>query len=176
MTSPYETTATTRELIAAPFDTYRDQVRPDWVDHNAHLNMGYYVVVFDLATDEFFRWVGLGLEHRRARGVTTFCLEAHVTYTREVRQGDPLRFTTRLLAHDAKRLHFFHEMHHATEGYLAATNELLSLHVSQQTRRACEMAPEIRERLARIQASHDALPRPPEVGRIMGLAAGPARR
>ena len=162
--------------MIALFDTYRDHVRAHWVDGNHHMNMGYYVVAFDLATDEFFQWVGLGAEHRSERGVTTFCLEAHVTYNREVREGDPLRFTTRLLAHDAKRIHYFHEMHHATEGYLAATNELLSLHVSRDTRRAAEMAPEIRDRLARIQRAHDVLPCPPEVGRIIGLKAGAPRR
>lgn len=157
--------------VAAPFDTYRDVVRPEWIDHNGHMNMGYYVVVFDLATDEFLSWAGLDAAHRTAAGVTTFCLEAHVTYHREVRAGDPLRFTTRLLAHDAKRMHYFHAMFHATEGYLAATNELMSLHVSQATRRGAPMAEAVMARLRRIQAAHDALSRPPQVGRVMGLTA-----
>ena len=162
--------------IEAPFDRYRDVVRPDWIDHNEHMNMGYYVVVFDLATDEFLAWVGLDATHRRDARVTTFCLEAHVTYHREVRAGDPLRFTTRLLGYDAKRIHYFHEMSHAREGYLAATNELMSLHVSETTRRAAPMAPGVLERLARIQKAHDALPRPPQVGRTIGLSAGSTTR
>jgi acyl-CoA thioester hydrolase len=61
-------------------------------------------------------------------------------------------------------------------GYLAATNELMSLHVSQQTRRGAPMAPEILERLGRIQVAHDRLPRPPQVGRLMGLGARPTTR
>ncbi|HXJ80633.1 MAG TPA: thioesterase family protein [Candidatus Methylomirabilis sp.] len=162
--------------IAAPFDHYRDVVRPQWIDHNRHMNMGYYLVVFDLATDEWLRHVGLDEAHRDAHGVTTFCLEAHVTYHREVREGDPLRFTTRLLNHDAKRIHYFHEMYQASEGYLAATNELMTLHVSQHTRRGAPMALAIRERLARIQAAHAALPRPAQVGRRIGLDAVPSTR
>ena len=162
--------------IAAPFDRYRAVVRPEWIDHNGHMNMGFYLVVFDLATDEWFRYLGLGEPHRAARAVTTFCLEAHVTYHREVRAGDPLRFTTRLLAWDAKRLHYFHEMHHAADGFLAATNELVSLHVSEATRRGAPMAAEVLDRLARIQAVHDALPRPVQVGRRMGLHAPPTTR
>ncbi len=157
--------------IEAPFDRYRDVVRAEWIDHNEHMNMGYYVVVFDLATDEFLGWVGLDATHRRDERVTTFCLEAHVTYHREVRAGDALRFTTRLLGYDAKRIHYFHEMYHAREGYLAATNELMSLHVSEATRRAAPMAAEILARLARIQKAHDALPRPAQAGRTIGLAA-----
>ena len=162
-----------RDDVAAPFDAYRDVVRAEWIDNNQHMNVGYYLVVFDLATDEFFRWVGLDAAHRSTNRVTTFCLEAHVTYHREVRAGDPLRFTTRLLAHDAKRIHYFHEMYHATEGYLAATNELMSLHVSETTRRGAPMAPEILARLARIRKAHDALPRPPQAGRAIGLGARP---
>lgn len=162
--------------IAAPFDAYRDVVRAEWIDNNQHMNMGYYVVVFDLATDEFLRWVGLDEAHRSKNHVTTFCLEAHVTYHREVRAGDPLRFTTLLLGYDAKRIHYVHEMFHATEGHLAATNELMSLHVSEVTRRGAPMAPEILARLARIQKAHEALPRPPQVGRTIGLAARPTTR
>jgi acyl-CoA thioester hydrolase len=163
-------------VIEAPLDKYRDVVRPEWIDHNRHMNVGYYLVVFDYATDEFFRWVGLDETHRRARHVTTFCLEAHVTYHQEVRSGDPLRFTTLLLGHDAKRLHYIHQMYHAKDGFLAATNELMSLHVSQATRRSAPMAAEILERLAHIQAAHDALPRPPQVGRTIGLARGASGR
>jgi acyl-CoA thioester hydrolase len=117
--------------------------------------------------------VGLDRTHRRAREVTTFCLEAHVTYHREVKERDRLRFTTRLLDFDAKRIHYIHEMYHADAGYLAATNELMSLHVSEQTRRGAPMADEIVDRLRRIRAVHDRLPRPPQVGRVMGLAARP---
>ena len=155
--------------LAAPFDEYRDVVRPEWIDHNGHMNMGYYLVVFDFATDAFLAWVGLDATHRRAHEVTTFCLEAHVTYHREVRSGDPLRFTTRLLGHDAKRVHYLHEMLHATEGYLASTNELMSLHVDLATRRGGPMAPVVLSRLAAIQAAHDALPRPAQAGRRISL-------
>ena len=162
--------------LAAPLDRYRDVVRPEWIDHNGHMNMGYYLVVFDLATDAWMRRIGLDERHRAGRAVTTFCLEAHVTYHREVRRGEPLRFTTLLLGHDAKRVHYIHAMYHASEGYLAATNELMSLHVHLATRRGGPMAAEVLARLARIQAAHDVLPRPPQAGRRIGLVADPTTR
>ena len=162
--------------VIASGSSFTCVVRPEWIDNNGHMNMGYYVVVFDLATDEWMQVIGLDAAHRRAQEVTTFCLEAHVTYHREVREGDPLRFTTRLLAHDAKRIHYIHEMFHGDAGYLAATNELMSLHVSQRTRRGANMASEILDRLGRIQRAHDPLPRPPQVGRVMGLGARPTTR
>ena len=163
--------ASPARAIDAPFAGFRALVKPEWIDGNGHLNMAYYVLIFDHATDAWFEYLGLGSAHRQGNPVTTFCLEAHVTYHREVREGDPLRVTTRLLGHDAKRLHYFHEMYHVGEGYLAATNELMSLHVSQVSRRATPMAPEILARLADVQTAHDPLPRAPQIGRVMGLAA-----
>jgi acyl-CoA thioester hydrolase len=161
------------EKIPAPFDGYRDVVRSGWIDENGHMNMGYYVVVFDYATDAWLDFVGLSRSYKAAHGVMTFSLESHVTYKRELREGDELRFTTQLLGFDEKRIHYFHQMLHAREGYLAATNELMSLHVSRQTRRSAPMAREILEGLEEIRRSHRALPVPPQVGRVMGLKAAP---
>ncbi len=157
--------------IPAPLDQFRATVKPEWIDHNGHMNMGYYMVVFDLATDEFMDFVHLTRPHRKKYQVTTFSLEGHITYNREIGEGDPMRFTTQLLDFDAKRFHYIHHMYHATEGYLAATNELMSLHVSQETRRSAPMEPAILERLAAIKAAHDTLPANPYTGRVIGLAA-----
>lgn len=162
-------------MSSAPFDGYTDRVRPEWIDENEHMNMGYYVVVFDLATDAWLDHIGLTRSYKNETGVTTFTLESHVTYLREVREGDLLRFTTQLLDFDAKRLHYAHSMFHAKSGELASTNELLSLHVSQATRRAAPMAPEIQARLRELQPLHAALPTPPQVGRRIGLHAGRPR-
>lgn len=161
------------EKIPAPFDGYRDLVRGEWIDANGHLNMGYYVVVFDYATDAWLDHIGLDAHHKASRGVMTFTLESHVTYRRELMEGTELRFTTRLLDFDEKRIHYFHEMYAAQENELAATNELVSLHVSRKTRRSTPMAPEVLERLGEILLAHGALPVPTQVGRIMGLRAAP---
>jgi len=158
-------------MIETPLTTHRAIVERAWIDHNDHMNMGYYMVVFDEATGGFFQACGLTREHRQKYDVTTFSLEGHITYNREVGLGDPLVMTTRLIGFDAKRIHYLHEMHHEKEGYLAATNELITLHVSQETRRSTAMAPHILERLAAIKAAHAALPPSPYIGRVIGLNA-----
>ena len=157
----------------APFDGYRDVVRPEWIDYNGHLNVGYYGVVFDLATDAFFDSLGFDSEHQREHRVATFTLEAHFTYQREVLEGEALRFTTQLLGHDEKRIHYLHRMWRGRDGVLSATNELVSLHVSRATRRAAPMHASVQERLDRVAEAHAALPPPPEIGRIMGLSTKP---
>ena len=162
-------------MLRTPFDLHRDVVRPEWIDDNGHLNMGFYVVAFDLATDSWLTHVGLSDEAKARLGVTTFSLESHVTYLREVFEGAPLRFHSRLLGFDRKRIHFFHEMYHAEEGFLAATNELISLHVSRETRRGTPMADELFDRLTEVFDEDEKLPKPTQVGRRVGLDQGPAR-
>lgn len=155
--------------IAAPLDLHRDVVRPEYIDWNGHMNVAYYVLLFDHATDAFFDFAGLGEEYRVSGGYTTFTLESTVTYQREVKEGDPVRVTTQLLDYNDKLLHYFHHMYHAEEGFLSATNELLSLHIDFERRRSTPFPPEILDRFAEIRAAHAGLPRPAEAGRPMGI-------
>ena len=105
--------------LDAPLSLHRDTVRPDWIDFNGHMNVAYYVLAFDGATDRFFDHLGLDAAYRHATNRSTFALEQHILYLREVKEGDPLRFTTQLIDHDAKRIHYFHRMYNDREGYLA---------------------------------------------------------
>src|SRR5205814_4874048 len=107
----------------APLDIHRSNVLPEWVDWNGHMNVAFYVLAFDQASGAFMRNMGLGRHYVDGKHGMTFVLETHVTYDREMKDGAPMRFTTQLLDRDAKRVHLFHEMYHAEQGYLAATNE-----------------------------------------------------
>ncbi|HEX6843297.1 MAG TPA: thioesterase family protein, partial [Stellaceae bacterium] len=77
--------------LAAPLDRHRAEVRADWIDANGHMNVGYYVVAFDHATDTLCDQLGIGWSYVEHRLGMVFVLEAHVTYDREVHAGDPLR-------------------------------------------------------------------------------------
>lgn len=153
--------------IPAPYTAARDVVRPEWIDYNGHMNVGYYHVAFDIAAELFFEFLGFTQTFRLRHGSTTFALEAHQNFLREVKAGDALRFEARLLDFDAKRIHFYQEMFHATEGYLAASVESLSSNVSMATRRTAPMPEELLERLAAIKAVHAALPRPWQIGHLI---------
>ena len=155
--------------LSAPLDRRRDAVRPEWIDPNGHMNVGYYLVAFDLATDEFCRLLGVDWDYTRHKLGMSFVLEAHVTYDHEVRAGDLLRFTTQLLDHDSKRMHLFHSMYHAEEGWLAATNELMMMHIDYETRRASPWREETMGRLEAMATAHRALPKPKKAGRIIAI-------
>jgi acyl-CoA thioester hydrolase len=153
----------------APLALHRETVDPAWIDYNGHMNLAYYVLAFDHATDEFFDYIGLGTAYLDRNNCSTFTLETHVTYERELMAGDPMRFETQLLDHDVKRLHYMHFMYHDREGYLASTNELISLHVDMTQRRSSPMPQSVIERLDQVASSHGALPRPTQAGRVISL-------
>jgi acyl-CoA thioester hydrolase len=153
---------------------HEEAVRPEWIDFNGHMNLAFYVLAFDHATDRLLHHVNLGEAYMRRTGSSVFVLEAHVVYKREMKLGDRMRFTTQLLGYDDKRLHYIHHMYHADEGFLAAANEIMAVHVDMAARRASPIPPEAARALARLRAAQAHLPIPPEAGRAIGLARGPA--
>jgi len=157
---------------ATPLVLHREPVRAEWLDYNEHMNVAYYVLVFDHATDAMCNHIGIGHDYMRDTGGSIFILESHVSYLREVVRDDLLRFATHIFDYDSKRIHFAHEMYHDEAGYLAATNELMMLHVDLNTRRTAPMPDAVLEKLATLKAGHATLARPTGLSRAMGLTAG----
>jgi len=154
----------------APFDRYRGEVRPEWIDINGHMNLAYYTVLFDYATDQMFDVLDLGLAYRRRTDLGTFVTETHNRYERELLVGDRVRVTIQILSADDKRLHLAHEMFRLDSGERAATQELLFLHVDLARRRVCPFPSELKARVDAAAAAHGRLPRPAWVGRHVGMA------
>jgi acyl-CoA thioester hydrolase len=149
-------------------DDYRDRVRPEWIDYNGHMNVAYYVLAFDRASDVVFDRLGLGHAHRQATNHGFFVVEAHVTYGREVVEGDALRFDCRVVEAGERKLRYFLEMFHADRGYRAATAEFLGLNVDLATRRSAPFPPALRSRLEAAAAFDRGRGVPAEVGRRVG--------
>ncbi len=149
--------------------TFHGKVEPQWIDYNGHMNVGYYMVAFDKGTDGLLDQLRLGEAYRRATNHSLYVLEAHVTYERELKLAEPFMIETQLIDADEKRLHFFHRMHHAEGGFLAATNELLALHVDLAGPRAAALPPDARARLEPLLAAHRCFPAPPQLGRRIGI-------
>ena len=42
------------------FDSGTLNVRPEWIDYNGHMNVGYYLVAFDQATERLCEHFGVG--------------------------------------------------------------------------------------------------------------------
>ena len=88
------------DTVSHPPELHREIVRPEWCDYNGHMNLAFYVLVFDHATDAFWNTLGIGLDYRDRTNNSTFGVESHITYDREVLEGDEVRCTTQLLGFD----------------------------------------------------------------------------
>lgn len=152
-----------------PLALHQEVVRPEWVDYNGHMNVAYYVLVFDHATDAVLDHLDIGSAYREASGCSVFVAEAHVTYEQEVREGERLRVTSRVLGFDGKRLILFHRMVRSDDAEHVATNEVLCLHVDLGARRTTPLPEAAADRLVRVAADHARLPRPPQAGRSIHL-------
>ena len=154
---------------AMPLDIHHEVVQPDWIDYNGHMNVAYYVLAFDHATDRFFDLIDLGADYVQRENNSAFVLETHVSYQQEVKRDDPLRFTFQLIAADEKRLHYYFEMFHAEDGFRAATSEQLALHVDLDSRRSSPFPTALKARIDALLAIHADLPKPEGVGGSIAL-------
>jgi acyl-CoA thioester hydrolase len=171
MTSASAAKATINDLPLppAPFLSSVMQIEPQWIDHNGHLNMAYYNVMFDRAIDEMWLQLGMGSPYVRERQGSSFTAECHVRYLREIHLGDPVQVTVYLLATDEKRIHTFEELRHATEGWISATSENMTIHIDMNARKAAPFPPDIRARIQAVVDSHAAVPRPEGTGRKVAM-------
>lgn len=149
---------------------HQDIVRPEWIDSNGHLNLAYYVVLFDLATDRLYDALGIGNAYREATGFSCFTAETHTLYERELMVGERVLIRTYLLGADAKRLHYFHEMFPCDTGNneRAAAQELLALHIDLRVRRVAPFPAGRQEVLRQAVQAHEGPP-PRGAGRRIAL-------
>ena len=155
------------------FTTSGTRVLPEWIDYNGHVMDGFYLVAFGDATEGVLAALGFGAAYLERTGCTIYTAEAHLTYRREVSLGTPLSFETQVIDHDAKRIHLVHDMLDGATGERLATVELMFLHVRRATGKVEPMPEAEAARVAAIAAAHANLPRPPDVGRRIGVRRDP---
>ena len=152
-----------------PFQRYEFEVRREWIDGNGHMNMGYYTVMFDLATDELWAALGVGFDYKRERGFGTFAVESHIIYDNEMLLGEGGVVHSRVLGCDGKRLHTAHEAFRVRDGKRAAAQEFVFLHVDFTVRRVVPWPEEVLAVLRGAVLAHSALPALGWVGRRVAM-------
>jgi len=143
-------------------------VKPEWIDHNGHMNMAYYNVLFDLGADEVYAKLGFGPKYIKDHKHTTYTGEFHICYVRELHVNDAVRISFRILEHNDRSFHSYQEIHHQ-DGWLAATGESLALHIDMSGPRVAPFLPHTGEAVAQMCAGHAALPRPDRASRSIGI-------
>jgi len=119
-----------------------EKVIKEYTDYNNHLNVAYYVRIFDIAADVMLDNFNMGGESAKKDKKTTFVAEMHTIYNQEVKLGEEVETHVTYIDHDKKRIHYRLSMFHKEKKYLAATNEVLSLYVDLSQRKVVEFDPD----------------------------------
>ena len=119
-----------------------EKIIKEWTDYNGHMNVAYYVHVFDIAADIMLDDLKMGGESAKKDKRTTFVAEMHTNYYQEVKLDEEVDSHLTFVDHDKKRIHYKLSMFHKEKKYLAATNEVLSLYVDLNQRKVVEFDPD----------------------------------
>ena len=110
----------------------------DWVDYNNHLNMAYYVLIFDKAWEVMLEKFQMGETSAKKTNKSTMVVETHTTYNNDVKENKDVDVFLTYFDHDKKRLHYKLEMIEKSTQKLSATIEMISLYVDLKERRVAE--------------------------------------
>ena len=113
-------------------------IKKKWTDYNNHMNMAYYVLVFDQVWENMLAKFKMGENSAKTKNMSTMVVETYTTYNNEVKEGDEVEVNLTFFDHDKKRLHFKMEMIEKSSQKLSATLEMLSLYIDLNKRKVAE--------------------------------------
>jgi len=117
-------------------------IKKEWTDYNNHMNMAYYVLVFDQLWEIVLAKFKMGEQSAKTSQMSTMVVETHTTYNNEVKEGDEVEVNLTFFDHDKKRIHFKMEMIEKSSKKLSATLEMLSLYIDLSKRKVSEFEKE----------------------------------
>ena len=109
-----------------------------WVDYNNHLNMAYYVLIFDEAWEVMLEQFKMGSHSAETTNRSTMVVETNTQYISEVKENDEVDIMLTFFNHDKKRLHLKLEMIEKKTQKLSATMEWISLYIDLDIRKVTE--------------------------------------
>jgi len=114
----------------------------EWTDYNGHMNLSYYILVFDIGAEVILSKFKMGEHSAKTTKKSTMVVETHTTYNQEVKEGDEVDVFISYFDHDNKRLHYKLEMFDRAKNTLSATTEILALYIDLNIRKVAEFEPE----------------------------------
>ena len=114
----------------------------EWTDYNGHMNLSYYILVFDMGAEVILSKFKMGEQSAKAEKRSTMVVETHTTYNQEVKEGNEVDVFLSHFDHDKKRLHYKLEMYEKGKNVLSSTTEVLSLYIDLNLRKVTEFEDE----------------------------------
>ena len=109
-----------------------------WTDYNGHMNLAFYILVFDKGAEEILSKFKMGEQSAKTTKKSTMAVESHTTYNNEVKENEEVNIYLSYFDHDKKRLHYKLEMYEKSKNILSATTEVLSLYIDLNIRKVAE--------------------------------------
>ena len=113
-------------------------VKQEWVDYNDHMNMAYYVLIFDQALEVALEKFKMGESSAKDINRSTMVVETNTKYLSEVKQGEEIDINMTYFDHDKKRLHIKMEMIEKSKKKISAVIEWISLYIDLSQRKVTE--------------------------------------
>ena len=110
----------------------------DWTDYNGHMNLAFYILVFDKGAEEILSKFKMGEQSAKTTKKSTMAVESHTTYNNEVKENEEVDVHLSYFNHDKKRLHYKLEMYEKSKNIISATTEVLSLYIDLNIRKVAE--------------------------------------
>tara|TARA_Y100000741_G_scaffold361787_1_gene346375 strand:+ start:1587 stop:2054 length:468 start_codon:yes stop_codon:yes gene_type:complete len=114
----------------------------EWTDYNNHMNLSYYILVFDMGAEVILSKFKMGEHSAKTTKKSTMVVETHTTYNNEVKEGDEVNVSLAYFDHDSKRLHYKLEMYDKAKDILSATTEVLALYIDLDKRKVADFEDE----------------------------------
>ena len=119
------------------------KVIKDWIDYNNHMNVSYYLLIFDkFGADILNDTFKMGEHSAKTTNKSTMIVESHITYNQELQLNDEVDINCVYFDHDKKRLQYKMEMIHKEKKFLSSTIEVLALYVDLNSRKVSEFEDE----------------------------------
>ena len=155
-----------------PMPIHRATVKREWLDYNGHMNDANYLMVCGFALDLFMEHVGLGEAARKEHGMSLYTLQAHLSYMRELREGDAIRVETRVLDFDDKRVVLYYEIFRekdAADAGPVAACETMNLHVDMRGPKSAQFLTPTMSRIDALAQDAKRLPPAKYAGRPIAI-------
>ena len=114
----------------------------DWIDYNGHMNLSYYILVFDSGAEVILSKFEMGEHSAKTTKKSTMVVETHTNYLKEIKENEEVTVSLSYFNHDKKRLHYKLEMHEKSTNSLSATTEVLALYMNLNERKVSEFEKE----------------------------------
>ena len=160
----------TDKILSSPYKTRNQQVLPDWIDYNGHMNVAYYTLAFDKALDFFFEDVlGIGPSFVEKNKEGPFALKASYNYFSELLEKEIFFVDISILDFDSKRVHLFGEMRKDKSLELSAVFETVLMNMDLSARTVKQYPDRVLELLSIFKSSLVVDNIPIEIGKRITL-------